>query len=281
MEKKELDNFNNNNSKDNSLSKNNSSNSNSTDFYLDPLLIDTKKITRIGIEKCINSIVVEVKNEIISQSIDFRSFSDNTIKPLKNQLSKLLTEKEQEKSKIINSIITCINRNIDIISKCCVQSSDTILANDKESKKANELINLVLDSDDTEKLFKDQYGKPFAAVRIGEERCLDILPMTSIKFKRYLTKLYRENTGSSIGDGSLNTVITTLTAEAEFNNEIIPLHLRVSWGSDINRCRNDCIYYDWSDSQKRIIEISENGWKMINGSEPGMPIIFRKYNQQL
>ena len=58
-----------------------------------------------------------------------------------------------------------------------------------------------------------------------------VLSIDSIKYKRYLSKLYRENTGSSISDNSINTAITNLSAEAEFNGCIIPLHLRTAWGS--------------------------------------------------
>ena len=69
-------------------------------------------------------------------------------------------------------------------------------------------------------------------------------------------------------------------AEAEFNDEIIPLHLRVAWGSEINRCRNDCIYYDMCDPRGRIIEISKNGWEIIERNRYWFPILFKKYNQQ-
>ena len=101
-------------------SDDNSVDTNTIEFYLDPSSIDTKKITCIGIKQSINAIVVEVNNEIILQTIQLESFSDLTIKPLKNQLSKLFTEfKEVERRKIINSIITCINKNIDKIHEHC------------------------------------------------------------------------------------------------------------------------------------------------------------------
>ena len=106
------------------------------------------------------------------------------------------------------------------------------------------------------------------------------MSIDSIKFKRYLSKLYRDNTGSSIGDSSINTVITNLAAEAEFNGDIIPLHLKVAWGSEENSAKNDCIYYDMCDAQGRIIEISKDGWRIINGNDKDIPIIFKRFNQQ-
>lgn len=252
-------------------------------FYLDPTLIDTNKVKRIGIEQSISSIVVDINNHTIVQSIRFDSFSDHTIKPIKNHLSQILVEIDKdEKRKIINAIITCINRNIDLISKQCEQSTKAIAAIREESNKVDELIKIVLESENTEKLFKDQYGKPFAAVKIGKARCLEILPLTSTKFKRYLTKLYRENTCQSISDSSLNTVISSLAAEAEFSEELIPLHLRVAWGSEVNKSRSDCIYYDLCDKQGNVLEISREDWRIINGNGNGndVPILFRRFHQQ-
>lgn len=126
-------------------SDNNSSDSNIIEFYLDPSFIDTKKVTCIGIKQSINSIVVEINNEIILQTIHVGSFSDSTIKPIKKQLSELLTEfKEEDRRKSINSIITCINRNIDVISKHCIQSPEIQSTSNEENNKVDELIKLVL-----------------------------------------------------------------------------------------------------------------------------------------
>ena len=251
------------------------------EFYLDPSFLDLEIVKRIGIEKSTNSIIVETCNQIVIQTIVIVSFSNETIKPLRRQLNEVLIGLLQdERRKIINSIITCINRNIDVISEIGIQSSQTRFNINEESNKVDELIKLVLESENTEKLFNDQYGKPFAAVRIDKKGYLEILSMSSTKFKRYLTKLYRENIHTSISDGSLNTVILNLVAEAEFSSEIIPLHLRVSWGSDINKSRSDCIYYDLYDTKGNIIEISKDGWRTINERDSDVPILFRKYHQQ-
>lgn len=266
---------------DNLLTRQIDGDTNNIEFHSDSPLMDTKVVRRIGIKQSINSIVVEVNNEVILQTIHLESFSDSTIKPLKNQLSKLLMEfRKEERSKMINSIITCINRNIDVISEIGKQSAPTKANNNEESNKVDELIRLVLETENIETLFIDQYGKPFTAVRIGKNGYLEILSMSGTKFKRYLTKLYRENTHKSIGDGSLNTVITTLAAEAQFNGEMIPLDLRVAWGSGTHKSKKDCIYYDLCDTQGNIIEISKEGCRIINGKDNDVPILFRKYNQQ-
>jgi hypothetical protein len=261
-------------------------NDNIIDFILDHSLIDTSIVKRIGIEKSTNSIIVQVYDQLLLQDISMVSFSKDTIKPLRNQLDQTFTEfqDKDKKTNLISSIITCINYNVNEISKHFEQtdpsSNPEEISTRNESGKIDNLIHLALDPESLEKLFKDQYGKPFAAIRLGSDRHLEAIPINSTKYKRYLSKLNRDNTGSSISDSSLSTVITNLAAEAEFQDEIIPLHLRVAWGSKANRTREDCIYYDMCDSQGRVIEISKDGWKIINGNCDNAPILFKRFSQQ-
>jgi hypothetical protein len=250
-------------------------------FNLDQSLLDLKVIESVGIEPNTNSIFVNACNETILQAISMNYFSDETIRPIKKQLDEIILGfQDEEKRRIINSVVSCINRNVVTIYRYLEALGNNYSHSRDENDKVDDLVNFVLKSEDTEKIFKDQYGKPCAAIRVSQDKHLEILPMTSIKFKRYLTKVNRDNTGYSLGDGLLNTVITTLSSEAEFNSEVIPLHLRVAIGSEVNQCRNDCIYYDMCDSKRRVIEISKDGWKIIDTNYGNSPILFRKYNQQ-
>jgi hypothetical protein len=88
--------------------------SNLGDFNLDPLYIDTKTVKRVGVDLASNSIVVEINQHLILQTIHLYDFSDKTIKPLKKQLSELLRD-NKTKQDVINSIVTCVNRNTEII----------------------------------------------------------------------------------------------------------------------------------------------------------------------
>ena len=210
------------------------------DFYLEPTLINLNIIEKIGIEKSSNSLIVEACNQIIMQTIYIDDFSDKTIKPLKKQLSEILVEykKVEDKQKLINSIITCVNSNIDKIFEYCKKTSTSNLSNDAigddskgdESSKVDTLINLALKQENTERFFKDQNGRVYAAVRLGYDGRLEILAIDSSKYKLYLSKLYRQNIGSCISDSSINSVITNLASEAEFDGDVIPLHLRAALG---------------------------------------------------
>ena len=158
------------------------------DFYLDPSLIDLDIVKRIGIEKSTNSNLVEACNQIVIQTIVISSFSDKTINPLRRQLNEILIGLPQDKKKTMNSIITCINKNIRIISEYCNSHEDRSPEHD-DANKVDDFINLILEPENTDKLFIDQYEKPFAAVRIGEDRHLEILPMNSKKFKTIFIKV--------------------------------------------------------------------------------------------
>ena len=254
-------------------------------FYLDPSLINLDIVRHIGIEKFSGSVIVETTHDIITQTIHLEEFAKKTIIPLRNQIDAILLDlqNEDEKKKVVNSIITCINKNKDKIYEHCKESC--IPGNgdfSNENGIADNLVSLALNPENTEMLFTDQYGKPFAAIRLGNDKYLEIMPINSIKYRRYLSKLCRSTIGCCISDSSLNTVITNLSAEAEFNGEVIPLHLRVAWGSgsEASRSLKDCIYYSMYDSRGRIIELSKEGWKLISGSDNNIPILFKKYNQQ-
>jgi hypothetical protein len=257
-----------------------------SDFKLDSSTIDLNIVKRIGIEKSSNSLIVEACNQIIVQTIHIDDFSNKTIKPLRKQLSEIIIEvkNDEEKQRQINSIITCINSNIGKISEYSKENSSSSSyessSNEDENNKIDILVNLSLNPENTEKLFKDQYDRVYAGVRLGNDKHLRILPIDSIKYKRYLSKLYRENTGSCISDSLINSVITNLASEAEFNENIIPLHLRAALGSIENGAKSDCIYYDMCDNQGRIIEISKDAWRIINGSDKDVPILFKRFNQQ-
>src|SRR5215216_5899287 len=143
---------------------------NSVEFDLDSSLVDLKIVKLIGIEKSSNSIIVEAFNQTILQTIYIEAFSDKTIRPLKKQLSEIVAgcKNDEDKQKLVNSVVTSINNNIDKISEHCKEYCS--LLNDDggdENSKIDSLINLALAPENTEKLFKDQYERVYAAVRLG------------------------------------------------------------------------------------------------------------------
>ena len=290
-------------SKDQNRSNQEASEGNIIFFHLDSKYINTDIIKFIGIEKGIRSIVVAAHQYKTSTSISLSSFNEKTIKPLKADLSRLLTvnHSKDEIQKIINSIVTCIHDNIDLISEWGTQDKTADNDNEEEYESDEDiLLRLVTSKENTDLLFKNQYGEHYAAVRIYKTRIenatygdgainndgtnyenhLEIIPLNSSKFKHFLTRLFKKETDGQLpGKEAINNVINALAADAEFEGEVIPLNLRVAWGKRENRAKESCIYYDMTDRDWRVIELSNNGWRILDQSDSNSPILFRRHNQ--
>ena len=254
-------------------------------FKLDSSYIDTNIVGSICINIDINAIVVDVNKNLISASIHLEEFSEKTIKPLKRDLAQLLKDNENRQA-IINSIVTCILSNIDKIkaSEMTQNKADNNGQNNgKRSEGGNNakiLVALASRKENTEQFFKDQYGRPYVAARLGKDKILAIMPLKGSKYKNFLSKLFRENRkGEIIGEDAINNAISSLSAIADFDGETIPLHLRVAWGKKENNAKEGCIYYDMTDALGRMVEISNDDWSIINGGDSDVPILFKRHNQ--
>jgi hypothetical protein len=101
---------------------------------LDPLHINTNIVKRIGIDRDINSIVVDINHNLVSATIRLDTFSEKTITPLRKELARLLLTRQVDKEPIINSIITCIHHNID-----CIKNSQPQQNKDKGEHQEKEI----------------------------------------------------------------------------------------------------------------------------------------------
>jgi hypothetical protein len=263
----------------------NNNNDNSFDFILDPQAIDTNVVKRIGVNLNINAILVEVTKASVSATISLEDFSQKTIKPLKKDLAQLL-KRSENKQAIINSIVTCILNNVDKI-KASQTTRNKADNNGQNNSKRSEggnyakiLVALASQNENSEQLFKDQYGRPYVAVRLGKGKILGTMSLKSSRCKRYLSKLFTENMdGEIVGEEAINNAISSLSATADFDGETIPLHVRVAWGKKENNAREGCIYYDMTDVQGRMVGISKDSWRIINGCDTDVPILFKRHNQ--
>jgi hypothetical protein len=119
-------------------------------------------------------------------------------------------------------------------------------------------------------LFKDEFGIPHSLVKIDDY--YDVLPVEKTKFKRYISKLYYDaNEGKIAYPEAIKTAVAQLEAKSEFEGKTIPLYLRVAWS---NPNTKNIIYYDLSDSKRRCIKITDNGWNII---ENQIEILFKRY----
>ena len=126
-----------------------------------------------------------------------------------------------------------------------------------KSRNIQEIL-MEIANENIEILFKDQLNEGFASVFIHDH--YEIIPLRCSRFKKFLSKIYYENTNKVANAESINNVISILQAKAEFGNLQYPLSLRVA-EHDGN------IYYDLTNEKHQIIEISKLGnWKLIDKS---------------
>jgi hypothetical protein len=211
-------------------------------------------------------------------------YSANTIHPLKRQLSEVLDGHDRRhKASIINSVVTIINSNANRIKNLNSPSSveRSRAQEEGEWNDAQILVELASKKENVELIFKNQFGEHYAAVRIGNDRHFEIIALVHEKFKYYLTRLFgQHHNGRVCSKDSINSAISTLCANAEFDGQVIPLHIRVARGTEgESAIRFDCIYYDMTNQSHQIVEISQDGWRIIEGSDPNMPILFKRHNQ--
>ena len=120
-------------------------------------------------------------------------------------------------------------------------------------------------------MFKDQFGKLFANVKIDNDH-YEIMSLTSKKFENYLMKLCYESEYKIIPHQELrNSIIDFLEYKAEFSGITKKLELRIAKTDDYT------YYYDLTNNQGEIIKITSQRWTI----EKTPPILFRRYSNQL
>jgi hypothetical protein len=138
----------------------------------------------------------------------------------------------------------------------------------KEPQKTQPEILRELAESNIETLFKDQYGEGFANIFV-KDHC-EVIPLSSNRFKRFLSKTYYETEDKIATTESINNVVSIMQAKAEFGDIQYPLSLRVAE-------HDGDMYYDLTNERHQAIKISKEGiWEVIDK----MPVpLFRRYNQ--
>jgi len=116
-------------------------------------------------------------------------------------------------------------------------------------------------------LFNDQYGEPFARVRVQNHK--EILSLKGRNFKRLIAHLFWQEKGKGLSSEALKTALNVLEGKAIFEGPQHKLHNRVA-------ILDGAIYYDLCDRDWRVIKVTSQGWQII--TDP--PILFRRYSHQ-
>lgn len=161
-----------------------------------------------------------------------------------------------------------IERNEISRSDNSVDSQDDSNKNSKIT--LDELMKLANENVDV--LFKDQHNEGFARINVNEDH-FEIIPISSSKFSRLIAKILYDKCGQIVNKETINNVVYTLQAKAEFGDQKFPLSLRIA---EYNRD----FYYDLTNETHQCVKISkqqkEGIWEVLDKT----PVpLFRRYNQ--
>jgi hypothetical protein len=118
--------------------------------------------------------------------------------------------------------------------------------------------------------FLDQYGAPYATVRLGDH--VETMAMNGKRFRNWICKTKYDATNTLLGSETLASVLNVLKAKAEFENNTRNLYLRVAESNN----EPFVIYYDLTNSKWEVVKITPNGWSIEKS-----PVLFRRYSNQL
>src|SRR5262249_18040468 len=109
-----------------------------------------------------------------------------------------------------------------------------------------------------DELFHTATGTAFADLTINGHR--ETWPIRSIRFRTWLRRQYYEATGYALSAVSLNSSLSLLEAQAQFDGPERPVRVRLAEHAGH-------IYLDLADEYWRAVEIGPDGWRVI-GSPP-------------
>jgi hypothetical protein len=144
------------------------------------------------------------------------------------------------------------------------------LHEDEDQKESAAQVALRLADEYCSALFMDQFGTPYAAVRIGEH--IETLSLKSSRFKNWLCHIYYNSENNVLNSEALSNVINVLKAKAEFDGNSKSLGIRVT--TNVNEL-SFSIYYDLTNKDWQVIKITKDGWSVEDA-----PVIFKRYSNQ-
>lgn len=131
-----------------------------------------------------------------------------------------------------------------------IKKSSVYIDDGEELSDLDRLLLLALEA----KLFHSPDGNAYAYIPIKDH--YETWPVRSKGFKKWLTRQYFKETGSSPSSECFNAAINTLEAVAHYEGEEKEVFLRVA-GFD------DKSYVDLCNSEGEVVEIDKDGWRVI------------------
>lgn len=136
---------------------------------------------------------------------------------------------------------------------------------ERQKNQTRQIIEYALESCE---FFKDVHNRAYVAIKEGVigVKGLVVYPLNGREFRQYIAKRLWEHEELAVGVTAINSAVNTLEAIAILDGETYDLKLRVARG-------NRAILYDTGGFDRRIIKITEEGWRFVEQEKP----IFLRY----
>jgi hypothetical protein len=191
------------------------------------------------------------------------------------KLGKMKLEKIKEELKETKEILV-ENDNISLTKKGikALKTRKSIEAYETPKEKKEAIINTIIKIgfDICKKLIIDQYNQTYAIITGEDDDCLKIIPIDSFSFRDMLSAEMFKQFQMGVYSEALRSAISTLRGKSLAESERKNFYERVAMLYDGNKLNK--IIYDMTRDDWKYVEITEEGWKIINES----PVFFHRFD---
>jgi DNA-binding transcriptional MerR regulator len=168
-----------------------------------------------------------------------------------------------------SGLLVLLTEQLQDEQKACdtLKRIEKIFPDKDEKDEKEDMLQLV--NKNCSEFFLDQYGFPYAVVRLSDH--VETMSINGKRFRNWVCKTKYDVTKALLSSETLTSVLNILKAKAEFENNTRNLHLRVA-ESDREPY---VIYYDLTNSKWEVVKITADGWSIEKS-----PIMFRRYSNQ-
>jgi putative DNA primase/helicase len=161
----------------------------------------------------------------------------------------------KESRRLIEELAAKAPAWVEVASNCAGSyKSNDVTSNTTERLSKYQRLNKCLNESGSE-LFLDQYGEPWANVKIADH-CENV-SVRSERFKNLLRNQFAAQFDEGIGDDLIRQALGARIGGIEAAGEIRELHYRAAWASGKDKILIDSGWPDWS-----VYEIGPDGWRL-------------------
>ncbi len=218
-------------------------------------------------EQIVERYVYDTEMDSLHVELNSRYKKKIIISPIDSKWPKTIDTYTQElKRKAIDTghitmLCDCADENAPKILKWRESKKRKELAEelDKEEQKSESAAQklICLAKEQCQELFTDQYGEPYAAVKIRDHQ--ETLNISHSRVRNWICKAYYETNGFVPNSENITNAINVLKAKAEFDGNSKELHLRVAYDNTDGKARTT-IYYDLTNKDWEAVKLTPEDW---------------------